>query len=765
MIKHIKKLHKYSDASRVLVLCMLIALGSVIGNNKMFADEETGTASMQIVAPFSEENTYTVDIYLAHFLGEELAGAWVSEPLISMVEVYVDEVLVENTFTAAPWDSPYASDGFVLSQEVAAGSIITLKNVPMSGDDGWGGITIDGAKVTTVITSSEATEKIELVDGGVSVLSTETEALMYQIVSNSLDDGTEEPLGTKPTDETYLSQSGYSYDLEYLLSHYNVISREDIASIHIVGPVIAQDSVYYYANDNLDGSGFVHNSSSSISVADYSRGVVSYIGNLFAIGDSELRSSVILEYAYDYTYASKVGASFSAPTFFTSLTDQEVFLAPFGEEKLWTVKTDGQTFLSPSAEGRGADILQNDTFINFDELYNSIIQQSTLLGQEGSVEGQISSDNYHVIDSLDDFTQRDDYAGKYILRVNMEESYYVTEEMAKYLDVIDAYYPDDYDETTNPYVSATTITVEGDNLPQTGVLNGETYSIFPDTLIEGKELSITSQGEGFEYGEQGNQLIYNLPSVTGPMITGGSGQNIPGHIVAPKADFYNYALNWNLTEITGWEGGNINGCSIFNSFHGGQVETHMFPYTGLEMQHTQVVIEGNKVLEGTDLENYEFEFELNLTEGNASDFKDGTFPAKVTHDAQGNFVFDAIDFSKVGTYKFTVSEVVTDIENIVYDLSVYEITVVLTIDQTTGVFDAEVVTTKIVDSTGESLGQGELAESITFVNEYEEPEIPLDPDFVLPNTGGLGTYTFYLLGTMFIGLSFILRKKSNRGGN
>ena len=87
----------------------------------------------------------------------------------------------------------------------------------------------------------------------------------------------------------------------------------------------------------------------------------------------------------------------------------------------------------------------------------------------------------------------------------------------------------------------------------------------------------------------------------------------------------------------------------------------------------EVVIEGNKILEGRDLKADEFIFEL---------YKEGQATAidTDTNAANGDFAFDKLTFEEVGTYNYTVKEKKESLGGIDYDTKTYAVKIVVSDD-------------------------------------------------------------------------------------
>lgn len=89
-----------------------------------------------------------------------------------------------------------------------------------------------------------------------------------------------------------------------------------------------------------------------------------------------------------------------------------------------------------------------------------------------------------------------------------------------------------------------------------------------------------------------------------------------------------------------------------------------------EAAPTSVLLGGSKVLDGRDLAEGEFEFQLTD--------KDGKVLQTVTNAADGGFCFDTITYDQAGTYEYTVSEVAGDAEGVTYDDATFAVKVVVT---------------------------------------------------------------------------------------
>ena len=87
-----------------------------------------------------------------------------------------------------------------------------------------------------------------------------------------------------------------------------------------------------------------------------------------------------------------------------------------------------------------------------------------------------------------------------------------------------------------------------------------------------------------------------------------------------------------------------------------------------------VAIVAKKVLKGTTLTKGQFTFALKGT------VNDEPVELTATNDAEGNVVFPNLEFTRAGTYTFTVSEVAGDEARVTYDKRVFTVTVEVTDD-------------------------------------------------------------------------------------
>lgn len=131
-----------------------------------------------------------------------------------------------------------------------------------------------------------------------------------------------------------------------------------------------------------------------------------------------------------------------------------------------------------------------------------------------------------------------------------------------------------------------------------------------------------------------------------------------------------------------------------------------------------VNLTATKVLEGADLSDSQFTFEL-LNNGDVMD--------RATNDAKGNVAFRELTLKQAGTYTFTMREVAGDVEDMAYDTAEHTIKI------------------SVVDK-----GEGQLEATVegnnpTFTNSYTapaaKPSEPEQPAKQLPQTGDTNNAT------------------------
>lgn len=234
------------------------------------------------------------------------------------------------------------------------------------------------------------------------------------------------------------------------------------------------------------------------------------------------------------------------------------------------------------------------------------------------------------------------------------------------------------------------------------------------------------------------------------VVTYADGQNIPGHMIMPQAEFWNYHEDSNGALV--WEGGNINGSIIAKDFHSGLAEMHMWAYDGRSENGTYFEAKAVKTVNGNTPEE-SFQFTLEPT-GGVDQVQAGNlnnnFPLVATSDEEGNIYFSTLVFNVAGTYTYYIEEIIPeDTGTITYDRSKYELTVVVS-EMEDGSFSATGTYTKIQDDIGEALNIA--IETVSFNN--------LDSAVAaFPSTGGNGKEIYLLLGVTFLLISSRLRSR------
>ena len=142
-----------------------------------------------------------------------------------------------------------------------------------------------------------------------------------------------------------------------------------------------------------------------------------------------------------------------------------------------------------------------------------------------------------------------------------------------------------------------------------------------------------------------------------------------------------------------------------------------------EADPTTITFGALKTLTGRDMVEGEFTFELTDSEGNT---------VTTTNGANGSVVFPTVEFTKEGTYEYTVSEALPNDDDpntdgvqkdgVTYDEKVWTATVNVVDNIETGVLEATV-------------DYGNNGELPVFTNTYTEPPAPVEPDEVIPATG------------------------------
>lgn len=380
-----------------------------------------------------------------------------------------------------------------------------------------------------------------------------------------------------------------------LINSFNVVSIGDIEGTHIVGPIATNSYAY---GTRYSGSQFVLPSSYSylpeLYAVDYSRGMPSYIANF---ATNSLNFSTIENGNIFNSYSPTINMNFNFDVA-ASLANNLLFLpTPTGYNlQLYAGGTsnvdiqeyifnaiDNSVVLSPYYSGRSA-IKHNSNYMggSFSSVWSDIETQSATLGTTQNLEGTpITADIVYYYSGTDATT----YAGA-TTNVELLGTEIVVEpgtfviigaDAGKILKTIDFDVQTGYNYTDG-WADETIVTFLGTEINSGGTYNGKTVSQFPEITFDGAYPFTAATGLNNEYNEKGNKLIYNMPNLTGVLTTQGS-LNTPGHLILPKAEFWNYNISSGTPSY--WNGGNINGSIIAKEFHGGVTEIHMWAYDGM----------------------------------------------------------------------------------------------------------------------------------------------------------------------------------------
>lgn len=136
------------------------------------------------------------------------------------------------------------------------------------------------------------------------------------------------------------------------------------------------------------------------------------------------------------------------------------------------------------------------------------------------------------------------------------------------------------------------------------------------------------------------------------------------------------------------------------------VDSIVFKNTYAPITSANVQLGAIKKLEGKELSDGQFTFELKDEEGNVV--------SKATNNEKGMINFESVDFDKAGSYSYTLSEANDGQEGIQYDESIYDIVIHVEDDQQG----------HLVVTTCDITKDGEAQEAVIFTNEYQENEQP-----------------------------------------
>ena len=154
----------------------------------------------------------------------------------------------------------------------------------------------------------------------------------------------------------------------------------------------------------------------------------------------------------------------------------------------------------------------------------------------------------------------------------------------------------------------------------------------------------------------------------------------------------------------------------------------------------EVVLSGLKYLDEEVAEGFEFALSFN-----------GEILQTVSSDADGKFVFDGLVFTEAGEYVYTIAEVIGDDEEIIYDETVYTITVIV-------VPENDKLHADVIVTVEEAAHEGEIRFDNTTLTKIPDEDPPLEE---LPTTGDMGMAPMItaLVSMMSLAAVIILRKK------
>ena len=281
-----------------------------------------------------------------------------------------------------------------------------------------------------------------------------------------------------------------------------------------------------------------------------------------------------------------------------------------------------------------------------------------------------------------------------------------------------------------------------------------TYSVDPIDVIptDGNGITITKVLEGRKL--VAGEFAFQLIDAQGTVVSRGT-NNEAGQVVLADALHFEApgTYTYTLVEVAGSDNVGITYdaavyevvAHVTNNLDGTlsvewATDTDELVFTNTyKAAPTQIVLGASKVLDGRDLCDGEFTFELVDNQGRVL--------ATSTNAADGTIVFDAIKLVEPGTYTFTIREVAGDDKTITYDDS--EINVVVeVVDDGVGHLVARVVS------------EGE----VVFTNTYTAPVIPPKPADKIPVTGdyvALAAAGLGIAGVAALGVS-MARKKNNK---
>ncbi|WP_415980125.1 Spy0128 family protein [Faecalicoccus pleomorphus] len=229
------------------------------------------------------------------------------------------------------------------------------------------------------------------------------------------------------------------------------------------------------------------------------------------------------------------------------------------------------------------------------------------------------------------------------------------------------------------------------------------------------------KGQNLEAGQFTFQMKDTAGNVVSEATNDADGNVVFAPITFDKAGTYQYSISEFNTGVLGmnYDTSVYNAVAIVTDQGDGTlkvewtvtkdqkaVDSIVFKNTYAPISSANVQLGAIKKLEGKELSDGQFTFELKDEEGNVV--------SKVTNNEKGMINFAPIDFDKAGNYSYTISEVNDGQEGIQYDESIYDIVIHVEDDQKG----------HIVVTTCDITKDGEAQEAIIFTNTYQENEQP-----------------------------------------
>lgn len=137
-------------------------------------------------------------------------------------------------------------------------------------------------------------------------------------------------------------------------------------------------------------------------------------------------------------------------------------------------------------------------------------------------------------------------------------------------------------------------------------------------------------------------------------------------------------------------------------------------------EDAQLELTAKKELEGRTPNAGEFSFVLQLTKQDGNDVANGAVYRGI-NDANGNILFETINYTQVGTYEYSLSEEIpaSKLPNVTYDTTVHQVKV--EVRDNNGYLE----TTVTVDGTPVSVSHGVANTGIVFTNSFEPDDVAL----------------------------------------